>query len=95
MFNFIECYSKAQMKVGNNPTIINSASFLELETTNKGFVFPRVVLTSLSSPSPLPTGLLTGTVVFNTATGVGSGIGLYYWSGTAWVAVTSSGSSNT
>ena len=40
----------AQMKIGDNPTTINSASLLELETTNKGFVFPRVALTNASSP---------------------------------------------
>lgn len=78
---------KAQMKVGDNATSINNASILELETTNKGFVPPRVALTSLTATTPLPGGLLTGTIVFNTSTGVGSGIGLYYWNGTAWVAV--------
>ena len=51
----------AQMKIGDN-----CASLLELETTNKGLVFPRVSLTSVSSSLPLDAILLTGTVVFNT-----------------------------
>ena len=83
---------KAQMKIGDNPTTINSASLLELEAINKGLVFPRVALTGLSSSSPLPAELLTGTVVFNTAAGVGSGVGLYYWNGSAWVGIGSGGS---
>jgi hypothetical protein len=84
---FVQLTVSAQVKIGDNPNTINGGSLLELETTNKGFVFPRVALTGLSSPSPLPTGILTGTVVFNTASAVGTGVGLYFWSGTAWVAI--------
>ncbi len=76
----------AQMKIGDNPTSINSASLLELETTNKGLVLPRIALTDVSSPAPLPAGLLTGTVVFNTNASVtgGDGVGIYVWSDGAW-----------
>ena len=76
----------AQVKIGDNSTTINSASLLELETTNKGFVLPRVSLTDVSSSSPLASGLLTSTIVYNTnatATG-GSGTGIYYWDGSKW-----------
>jgi len=90
---FVQLKLSAQVKIGDNPNTISSASLVEMETTNKGFVPPRVVLTSLTSSSPLPATLLTGTVVFNTAAGVGSGIGLYYWNGSAWVAVGGSSSS--
>jgi hypothetical protein len=84
---FVRITVSAQVKIGDNPNTINGASLLELETTNKGFVPPRVALTALNSPNPLPAGLITGTVIFNTATGVGTGVGLYFWNGTAWVAV--------
>ena len=78
--------AKAQMKIGDNSTTINSASLLELETTNKGLVFPRVSLTNVASSSPLPAGLLTGTVVYNTNPSVtnGNGTGLYIWGGSVW-----------
>jgi hypothetical protein len=78
--------AKAQMKIGDNSTTINSASLLELETTNKGLVFPRVSLTNVTSSSPLPAGLLTGTVVYNTNPSVtsGNGAGLYIWGGSVW-----------
>src|SRR4051812_7627790 len=90
-FYFLVCLllmqviAKAQVKIGNNPTTVNSASLLELETTDKGLVFPRVSLTGVSSSAPLPAGLLTGTVVFNTNGSVtgGNGIGLYLWDGAA------------
>ncbi len=76
----------SQVKIGDNATTINSASLLELETTNKGFVLPRVSLTSTSSSSPLASGLLTGTIVYNTNSSItgGSGIGIYYWDGSSW-----------
>ncbi|HVT62753.1 MAG TPA: hypothetical protein VHD33_04610 [Legionellaceae bacterium] len=82
--------AKCQVKIGDNATTINSASLLELETTNKGFVLPRVSLSSTSSSSPLPAGLLTATVVYNTNSGItgGSGTGIYYWDGSEWNFIT-------
>jgi hypothetical protein len=89
-FIFVHVATYAQMKIGDNSTSINSASLLELETTNKGLVFPRVSLTDVASSSPLAAGLLTGTVVFNinASTTNGNGIGLYYWNGSSWSIVT-------
>lgn len=78
--------SRAQMKLGDNPTSINSASVLELEATNKGFVLPRLSIGNVSSSSPLPSGLLTGTIVYNTNGSItnGNGVGLYIWNGSQW-----------
>ena len=79
----------AQVKLGNNPAAINASSLIEMESTNKGMVAPRVALTSLNSPSPLSAGLLTGTTVYNTAT-AGTGVNTvyanhyYFWNGTTW-----------
>ncbi|MGI8952287.1 MAG: hypothetical protein ACR2FN_11990 [Chitinophagaceae bacterium] len=79
----------AQVKIGDNPSKINSNSLLELETTNKGFVFPRVTLSDVASPSPLSAGVLQGTVVYSTTSpSGGSGVGLYVWTGAAWSAIT-------
>lgn len=78
------------VKVGDNPGSINPNSVLELQSTNKGFVAPRIALTATNSSSPLSAtpSLLTGTIVYNTATaGTGSTAvspGYYYWDGTAW-----------
>lgn len=83
---FFHLAAYAQVKIGDNATSINTASLLELETTNKGFVLPRVSITSISSSSPLDAGLLTGTLVYNTnsSTTGGSGAGIYYWDGGKW-----------
>jgi hypothetical protein len=77
--------TEAQLKIGNNCTAINSNSLLELESTNMGFVMPRVSLTNVSSPSPLSSGLLTGTEVYsNTSPTGGSGNDVYLWTGSLW-----------
>ena len=94
---FVQLSAKAQMKIGDHPTTINSASLLELESTNKGFVFPSVSLNNVTSAAPLPTGLLTGTVVYNingSITG-GNGTGLYIWNGTLWMLLSTGSASST
>ena len=87
---FLPTAIKAQVKIGDNPTIINANSLLELESTNKGFVFPRVALNDVSSPAPMDNTMLPGTIVYNTSLIVtgGSGPGLYIWNGSQWIVVT-------
>lgn len=87
--------SRAQVKIGDNPTSLNENSVLELESTNKGLVFPRVSLSDIASPSPMTGSVLPGTVVYNTnvMTTGGSGLGLYMWDGSQWTAVHPSSSS--
>ncbi|AWH86534.1 hypothetical protein HYN59_16105 [Flavobacterium album] len=80
----------AQVKIGDNPTNVNSNAVFELESTNKGLLFPRMALSSTASPSPL-SAFVAGITVYNTTT-AGSGAtavspGLYYSDGTKWVAV--------
>ena len=84
---FIVQSSFSQIKVGDNISSINSNSLLELETTNKGLVLPRVSLTNVTLPAPLSAGLLTGTLVYNTNSSItgGNGTGIYIWNGTLWV----------
>ena len=53
----------AQVKIGDNPNTINANSMLELESTNKGFLPPRVPLNSLTSTSPMTATIAEGTVV--------------------------------
>lgn len=52
----------AQVKIGDNPTTINSSAVLEVESTNKGFLPPRLTAgqrDAISNPA-------TGLAVFNT-----------------------------
>ncbi|MDQ8006031.1 MAG: hypothetical protein REI64_14610, partial [Pedobacter sp.] len=91
----------AQVKIGDNPTTINKASILELESSNKGLLFPRVNLTNTTTWG-LATGStpVAGMMVYNIktiATGFSGtaaypahtpdGTGVYYWDGTGWVSL--------
>jgi len=87
----------AQTKIGNNPTSINSGSLLELESTNKGFLMPRISITNTGSWVPLQGSSVTGMIVFNTNSSIAAvnssypilpgGIGFYYWDGGGWAAI--------
>lgn len=77
----------AQVKVGDNPTTINSNSVLELEATNKGLLLPRVALSATTNASPL-SAHVAGMIVYNTATAgtLPNDVvpGYYYNDGTKW-----------
>jgi hypothetical protein len=81
-------YANAQVKIGDNPNTINSNSLLELESTNKGFLPPRVALNSTASVAPLTGTVTPGMLVYSTGGSVADGY--YYWNGTAWKLVATS-----
>ncbi|WP_149239715.1 hypothetical protein [Dyadobacter sp. 32] len=86
----------AQVKIGDNPTVINAGSALEIESTNKGLLMPRVSLSNTTTWGLLGT-QVAGMHVYNTNTGITSSNtdyptliakkGEYYWDGTGWVAL--------
>ncbi len=77
--------ANAQQKIGANPGNLNPGAVLELESSNRGFLLPRVSL-----PTTLTTFGLNGTatpasngmMVFNTNANTPGGVGYYVWSGT-------------
>ncbi|MET7257500.1 tail fiber domain-containing protein [Dyadobacter fermentans] len=75
----------AQVKVGDNPTTINANSMLEVESTSKGLLLPRLPLTQTTNPAPL-NAHVAGMTVYNTATANDVVPGFYYNDGTKWVA---------
>lgn len=86
----------AQVKIGENSTNVDANSLLELETTNKGLLYPRVELTSTTSYAPLsdtpPNIKQAGMTVYNTATTT-TGLndvtpGLYVNDGLNWIKIT-------
>lgn len=79
----------AQVKIGDNSTVVNANSILELESTNKGFVPPRISISNAASSTPLSSTVLAGTIVYNTNTNItgGNGEGLYMWNGTQWLSL--------
>lgn len=64
---FSAILASAQVKIGANPTDVNPNSILELESSNKGLLLPRVSLTSTTSFAPLAAHV-SGMTVYNTAT---------------------------
>lgn len=75
-------YAKAQVKIGDNPNTINANSLLELESTNKGFIPPRVALNDASLVAPLTGTVPAGMLIFSTGGTLTDGY--YYWDGTEW-----------
>jgi len=57
----------AQVKIGNNAGTINANSILELESTDKGFLPPRVALNSVSAVTPLTGTVPAGILVYSSA----------------------------
>jgi len=76
-------YLTAQVKIGDNPNTINPNSMLELESTNKGFLPPRVALNSLTSTAPMTAAVAQGTLVYSEGGTLPNGY--YYWNSTRWV----------
>ncbi|MGQ3015336.1 MAG: hypothetical protein ACT6QS_16605 [Flavobacteriales bacterium] len=72
-----------QVKIGDNPTSLNSNSLLELESSNKGFLVPRVSLTGLTAAAPLTAPVPVGMTVYNTGAVLPGGY--YFWDGGRWL----------
>ena len=83
---FLGILASAQVKLGNNPGIVNANSLFELESTNKGLLLPRVALTSTTSFAPLAAHV-SGMTVYNTATTGDVLPGIYSSNGIKWIAV--------
>ena len=71
----------AQTKIGGDPFTINEGSLLELEDTERGVLFPRIVLDDVTQWSLLGTPI-DGMVVANEGGAVPEG--LYNWNNGAW-----------
>lgn len=86
----------AQVKIGDNPSGINPGAVLDIESTNKGLLLPRVSLSSTTTWSLSGTAT-AGMHVYNTNSSVTSSnpaypilaskTGEYYWNGMGWVAL--------
>lgn len=87
-FLILASFSFAQVKVGDNPGTINTNSLLELESTNKGLLAPRVALSDVNSASPLTAPVPAGMLVYSSGGTIADGF--YFWSGAKWLAVQSS-----
>ncbi|MCE7060282.1 tail fiber domain-containing protein [Dyadobacter sp. CY343] len=84
----------AQVKVGENPQTINAGSVLEIESSDKGLLLPRISLANTTTWGLAGTPA-AGMQVYNMNAGVTAtstsypiaegGTGVYYWDGSGWV----------
>jgi hypothetical protein len=90
VFLYCGMFSFSQVKIGNNPTIVNPNAILEIESNNKGLLLPRLGLAATTSPYPLAA-FVAGMLVYDTATVGDITPGLYYCDGTKWVKLNNGG----
>jgi hypothetical protein len=80
IFILIAFASKAQTGIGT--TTPDQSAKLEVSSTNKGFLPPRVTLTSTTDITTIPNPV-TALLVYNTGNNINLSAGYYYWNGTA------------
>ena len=90
--------SNANAQTGIGTTTPNAAAKLDVNSTDKGFLPPRVALTATNAFAPVtgltgatPLATATGLLIYNTAT-AGTAPnnvipGYYYWNGTIWIQI--------
>jgi hypothetical protein len=76
--------SFAQVKVGDNPRSLNPDALLEMESNNKGLLFPRIALRSSQRPDPLSS-FVAGMMIYNTASANDVTPGIYFSDGSKWI----------
>lgn len=81
--------TKAQVKIGNNPTVIKPSAILELESTRQGFLLPRLTDTAGINGLTPPDGMM-----IYLEPGAGTGRGLYIRKSGYWQRITTDSSSN-
>ena len=74
---------QAQTKIGPPAGAPNANAMLEVSSTNKGLLLPRLALVQTTNPAPL-TAHVAGMFVYNTATANDVTPGIYYNDGTQW-----------
>ena len=89
-FLFFTTSLTAQTGIGT--TTPDASAKLDVTSTNKGFLPPRVTLTSITDNTTI-SNPATGLLVYNTGNNVGLLAGYYYWNGANWATIaTSTGS---
>lgn len=83
-FFLISIQIYAQTGIGT--TTPEASAKLDISSTNKGFLPPRVTLTSITDNTTIPNPA-TGLLVYNTGNNVSLVAGYYYWNGSSWATI--------
>lgn len=73
-------------QTGIGTTTPEASAKLDVTSSNKGFLPPRVTLTSGTDNTTIPNPA-TGLLVYNTGNNVGLVAGYYYWNGSGWATI--------
>ena len=87
---FILFSSIIYAQIGIGTTSPDPSSILDIQSTTKGFLAPRINLSSVTNSSIDGANTnAAGLLIYNTNASVtgGSGIGYYYWDGSVWTAM--------
>ncbi|MEI7983791.1 MAG: hypothetical protein WCI71_19235, partial [Bacteroidota bacterium] len=91
MLTLISFQVSAQVAVNTDGSTYDVSAMLDVKSTTKGFLPPRVALTAVNVAAPVTTPA-TGLLVFNTATAGTPPYnvfpGNYFWNGTKWIPIT-------
>ncbi len=81
------------MSVSANGASPDNSAMLDVSSANHGLLIPRVALTSLTDQTTIasPATYLT---IYNTNAAIGNGTGMYYWSGSTWMYMSSASNGN-
>ena len=83
LFAFFATGGYAQgVGIGTTP---NPSAMLDVSSTSRGLLAPRLALTGSTDATTISNGNVTSLLVYNTATASDVIPGYYYWNGTAWV----------
>jgi len=79
------CFAQQNVSINDNGNSPHSSAMLDISSTSKGLLIPRVSLLSTSDVSTIQSPA-TSLLVFNTNAGMTGGeVGYWYWDGTQWV----------
>lgn len=79
-------------QTGIGTTTPDASAKLEVNASNKGFLPPRVTLTSGTDNTTIPSPA-TGLLVYNTGNNASLAAGYYYWNGGTWATIATAGGS--
>lgn len=79
-------------QTGIGTTTPDASAKLDVSSTNKGFLPPRVTLTSGTDNTTIPSPAI-GLLAYNTGNNLGLAAGYYFWNGGAWATIATAGGS--
>src|SRR5271154_7020882 len=92
-FMLIQTNSIAQVSINTTGSSPAGSAMLDVSSTSKGLLIPRVALASLSDQTTIPSPDMYLTI-YNTNASVGNGNGMYYWNGSSWSYMASASNGN-